>query len=112
MARAAEQVLFAIQIAKLHGVEVTGVDRPGKLDFMRSVGFDKVIDYTQQDFTRNGTSYDLIFETNRSPFDYARALSPKSFNHFGLAVHAAGSLQLVGFGDLPDLFRQGTLIAP
>ncbi len=69
---------FAIQIAKLYGVEVTGVDSSAKLDFMRSLGFDKVIDYTQQDFTRSGTCYDLILDvkTNRSLFDYARALTP------------------------------------
>jgi NADPH:quinone reductase-like Zn-dependent oxidoreductase len=69
---------FAVQIAKLYGVEVTGVDSSAKLDLLRSVGFDEVIDYTQEDFTRNGTCYDLILDakTNRSPFDYARALSP------------------------------------
>lgn len=69
---------FAIQIAKLYGAEVTGVDSPGKLDFMRALGFDNVIDYTRQDFTRNGTRYDLILDvkTNRPLSDYARALSP------------------------------------
>ncbi|MEH6437140.1 NAD(P)-dependent alcohol dehydrogenase [Massilia sp. DD77] len=69
---------FAIQIAKQYGVEVTGVDKPAKLDFMRALGFDKVIDYTQQDFTRAGIRYDLVLDvkTNRSPFDYVRALNP------------------------------------
>jgi NADPH:quinone reductase-like Zn-dependent oxidoreductase len=61
-----------------HGVEVTGVDSMEKLDFMRSLGFDKVIDYRQEDFTRSETRYDLILDakTNRSPFDYSRVLSP------------------------------------
>lgn len=69
---------FAIQIARLHGVEVTGVDSTAKLDLLHALGFDKVIDYTQADFTASGTSYDLILDvkTNRSPYDYARALSP------------------------------------
>jgi len=69
---------FAVQIAKLYGVEVTGVDSSGKLDMLRSMGFDQVIDYTQEDFTRSGQCYDLILDvkTNRSVFDYARALSP------------------------------------
>ncbi|MBK8884623.1 MAG: NAD(P)-dependent alcohol dehydrogenase [Bacteroidales bacterium] len=68
---------FAVQIAKLHGVEVTGVDSPGKFEMMRSIGFDHVIDYEQEDFTKNGKSYDLILDvkTNRSIFDYTRALS-------------------------------------
>jgi len=70
---------FAVQIAKLYGVEVTGVDSAGKLDMLRSMGFDHVIDYTKEDFTKNGKCYDLILDvkTNRSMFDYARALSPK-----------------------------------
>lgn len=69
---------FAVQLAKLHGVEVTGVDSAGKLDMMKSIGFDHVIDYRQQDFTRSGRRYDLILDTktSRSPSDYARALNP------------------------------------
>ena len=67
---------FGIQIAKLYGAEVTGVDSTGKLDMLRSMGFDHVIDYTKEDFTKNGNCYDLILDvkTNRSMFDYARAL--------------------------------------
>ena len=67
---------FGIQIAKLYGVEVTGVDSTSKLDMMRSMGFDHVIDYTKEDFTKNGKCYDLILDvkTNRSIFDYVRAL--------------------------------------
>jgi NADPH:quinone reductase-like Zn-dependent oxidoreductase len=67
---------FAVQIAKLYGVEATGVDSSAKLDLLRSMGFDRVIDYTQTDFTRDGTRYDLILDvkTNRSPFVYAREL--------------------------------------
>lgn len=70
---------FAIQLAKLHKVEVTGVDSAAKLDMLRSMGFDHVIDYEKEDFTRSGKCYDLILDakTNRSPFDYARALNPK-----------------------------------
>jgi NADPH:quinone reductase-like Zn-dependent oxidoreductase len=69
---------FAVQIAKLYGVEVTGVDSSGKLEMMSSLGFDQVIDYSQVDFTKNGKYYDLILDvkTNRSIFDYTRTLSP------------------------------------
>ena len=67
---------FGIQIAKLYGVEVTGVDHTCKLDLLRSMGFDHVIDYTKDDFTKTGKCYDLVLDvkTNRSMFDYARAL--------------------------------------
>jgi len=80
---------FAVQIAKLYGVEVTGVDSSGKLDMLRSMGFDQVIDYTQEDFTKNGQCYDLILDvkTNRSIFDYTRALSPN-----GSYVTVGGSM--------------------
>jgi NADPH:quinone reductase-like Zn-dependent oxidoreductase len=69
---------FAVQIAKLYGVEVTGVDSSGKLDMLRSMGFDQIIDYTKEDFTRSGRCYDLILDvkTNRSMFAYTRALCP------------------------------------
>jgi NADPH:quinone reductase-like Zn-dependent oxidoreductase len=68
---------IAIQLAKLQDVDVTGVDRASKLDMMRTVGFDHVIDYEREDFTKSGRNYDLILDTktNRSPFQYARALN-------------------------------------
>jgi len=80
---------FGVQIAKQYGAEVTGVDSTSKLDMMRSIGFDHVIDYTKEDFTKNGKHYDLILDakTNRSMFDYARALSPN-----GVYVTVGGSI--------------------
>ena len=81
--------IFALQIAKLYDVEVTGVDSTGKLNMLRSIGFHHVIDYTKEDFTKNGRQYDLILDvkTNRSIFDYARALSPN-----GIYVTVGGSM--------------------
>ncbi len=80
---------FAVQIAKSYGIEVTGVDSTSKLDMLRSIGFDHVIDYTQENFTKNGQCYDLILDvkTNRSMFDYVRAL-----NHKGVYVTVGGSI--------------------
>jgi NADPH:quinone reductase-like Zn-dependent oxidoreductase len=80
---------FAIQIAKLYGAEVTGVDSAGKLDLLRSLGAAHVIDYTQEDFTRSGQLYDLILDvkTTRSILDCARALSPN-----GTYVTVGGSM--------------------
>lgn len=70
---------FALQIAKLQDVEVTVVDKTGKLDMLRALGADHVIDYRVEDFTRSGERYDLILDvkTNRSPLAYARALNPE-----------------------------------
>lgn len=80
---------FAVQIAKLYGAEVTGVDSANKLDMLRSIGFDHVIDYTREDFTKNGRQYDLILDvkTNRYMSAYTRAL-----NSHGTYVTVGGSL--------------------
>ncbi len=69
---------FAVQLAKLYGAEVTAVDNTGKLDFLRSLGADHVIDYTREDFTKTKNQYDLIIDviSHRSVFDYRRALKP------------------------------------
>lgn len=69
---------FAIQLAKLAGAEVTGVDNAEKLELMQSLGADHVIDYTKEDFTKNGQQYDLILDViaHRSVFAYKRALGP------------------------------------
>jgi NADPH:quinone reductase-like Zn-dependent oxidoreductase len=70
--------MYAVQLAKLHGAEVTGVDNAEKLEFMRSLGADHVIDYTREDFTRNGRTYDLVLDLagHHSAFAYKRSLAP------------------------------------
>lgn len=69
---------LALQIMKAHGAHVTAVDRTGKLDMLRSLGADEVVDYTQEDFTRRGVRYDLIFDVpGNYPFSVCRrALKP------------------------------------
>ncbi len=70
---------FAVQIAKSYGAAVTGVCSTGNLEMVRSIGTDHVIDYGQEDFTRNGQRYDLILDAvaNRSFSDLKRALGPR-----------------------------------
>jgi NADPH:quinone reductase-like Zn-dependent oxidoreductase len=70
--------MYGVQLAKMCGAEVTGVDNAEKLEFMRSLGADHVIDYAREDFTRNGRVYDLILDlaAYRSAFDYRRSLMP------------------------------------
>ena len=60
---------WTVQLAKHYGAEVTGVDKPGKLDMLRSIGADHVIDYTREDYTKNGNKYDVILDTiGKSPY--------------------------------------------
>jgi len=80
---------FAVQLAKSSGAEVTAVCSPRNLEMARSIGADHVIDYTQEDFTRNRQRYDLIIAVNgyHSLLAYKRALSPQ-----GIYVCAGGTL--------------------
>ena len=60
---------IAIQLAKLQGVEVTAVDSTPKLDMLHSIGADHVVDYTQEDFTKSGQKYDVIFDiVGKAPY--------------------------------------------
>jgi len=70
---------FSVQLAKAYGAHVTGVDATGKLDMLRSIGADRVLDYMQEDFTRSGERYDLILDIpgNHPWSDYKRALTPE-----------------------------------
>lgn len=70
--------MFAIQLAKRAGAHVTGVDNESKLDWMRSLGADEVIDYRREDASRGRPPYDLILDlvARRSVFAYRRALAP------------------------------------
>jgi NADPH:quinone reductase-like Zn-dependent oxidoreductase len=85
---------FAIQLAKRLGAHVTGVDNAAKLDFMRSLGADEVIDYRRNDFTRPAEPYDLVLDlvAHRSVLAYRRALAP------------GGTYRLVG-GSMSALLR-------
>lgn len=99
---------LAVQIAQsLGATEVTGVDSSGKLEMMRSMGFKRTIDYTQEDFTRSRQRYDLILDTktNRSILKYLRVLNPH-----GAYVTVGGStvrlLQALVLGAIIRLFSR------
>jgi NADPH:quinone reductase-like Zn-dependent oxidoreductase len=81
---------FALQLAKSFGAEVTAVCSTRNLDVARSIGADHVIDYTREDFAKNGKQYDLILATNgdRSISEYRRALSAT-----GIYVQTGGSMR-------------------
>jgi NADPH:quinone reductase-like Zn-dependent oxidoreductase len=79
---------FAVQIAKSFGAEVTGVCSTRNLDMVRSIGADRVIDYTQEDFTKSAQRYDIFFDCvgNHSLSATMRVLCPK-----GIYVGAGGT---------------------
>lgn len=91
---------FAVQIAKSFETEVTAVCSTRNLDTARSLGADHVIDYTNEDFTKNGQHYDLILAANgyHPILEYRRALSPK-----GIYVATGGSMAQI---------FQGLLLGP
>ena len=75
---------FAVQLAKYFGTDVTGVCSTAKLELVKSLGADSVIDYTKEDFTKNGETYDVIFDTvGKSSFSGCkRSLKKKGFYIF------------------------------
>ena len=85
---------LGIQMLKTYNVEITAVDSADKLDVLRSLGVDHVIDYAKEDYTKNGDKYDLIIDVvaHRSVFDYKRAL------------HTGGVFVVVG-GAIPRILQ-------
>jgi NADPH:quinone reductase-like Zn-dependent oxidoreductase len=86
---------FAVQLAKAYGAHVTGVDAPAKLDMLRSIGADEVLDYTKDDYTRRDERYDFVLDiAGNHPWSEARrALTPdgtyvlSGFDQYGASGH-------------------------
>lgn len=95
---------FAIQLAKRGGAHVTAVDNGSKLDFMRAVGADEVIDYATEDFTRTSRPFDLVLDlvAHRSVFAYRRSLA------------RGGTYRCVGgsVGTLLRVLTAGSVVGP
>ena len=101
---------FAVQIAKAFRAEVTGVCSTGKLELVRSIGADHVIDYTKEDFTQAGKYYDLVLAVggNNSIFDYLRVLKPGGI-YLCAGGTAAQYFQALLLGPLISMFVTKTL---
>ena len=99
---------LAVQLAKNYGAEVTAVCSTANVEMMKSLGADFVIDYTQEDFTRNGEKYDVVFDTvGKSPV--RKAL--KSLNDHGhLLLASAGIGTMIG-GSIKSLFINKKIIS-
>lgn len=86
--------VYAVQLAKYYGAEVTGVCSTANVELVRSLGADKVIDYTKEDFRKYGEKYNIIFDTvvGKTSFSlYENSLKPK-----GLYLAVAGGLREMG----------------
>jgi NADPH:quinone reductase-like Zn-dependent oxidoreductase len=97
---------FAVQLGKFFGAEVTGVCSTRNVDRVRSIGADRVNDYTREDFTQGGRNYDLIFQLagTRSPWDCRRALTPK-----GMLIVSTGESRGRWVGPLGRFIGAGLL---
>ncbi|MEV1080197.1 NAD(P)-dependent alcohol dehydrogenase [Streptomyces sp. NPDC050211] len=89
---------FAVQLAKVYGLDVTAVCRTRNVDMVRSLGADHVVDYSQEDFTRSGRRYDVVLDL----------VGNKSLSEFRSVLTPAGTLVLSGGGT----YNGGTFFGP
>jgi len=93
---------FAVQLARAFGAEVTGVCSASSLELVRSLGAEKVIDYTQEDFTQSGETYDVIFDAvDKFQGDYRMALKET-----GVYLNVHASSDKIKASDAPFLLRE------
>jgi NADPH:quinone reductase-like Zn-dependent oxidoreductase len=97
---------IAVQLAKAYGANVTGVDNTKKLDMVRSLGADHVIDYTQEDFTQSGERYDLIFDIpGNHPFSACRRVLTPDGKYVLIGHDRFGQGAGRWFGSIPRVLK-------
>jgi len=97
---------LAVQIAKAYGAEVTGVDDTKKLEMVRSLGADRVIDYTLEDFTQSGERYDLIFDIpGNHPFSACRRVLTPNGKYVLIGHDRFGQGAGRWFGSIPRVLK-------
>lgn len=101
---------FAVQIAKTFRAEVTGVDKAAKFESLKTLGYDHVIDFEKEDFTKNGKKYDLILDarTTRSPWAFPRSLV-KGGRFITVGGRSRRLIQILLFNGLIKLFTGKTI---
>ncbi len=97
---------LALQLAKAYGADVTAVDGTTKLSMLRSLGADRVIDYTREDFTRGGDRYDLIFDVpGNHPFSACKRVLEPDGRYVLIGHENFGASGKRVFGILPHFFK-------
>ena len=95
---------IAVQLAKVYGAHVTGVDHASKLALVRSLGADRVIDYAAEDFTRSGEQWDLIFDVpGNHPFKVIRRALDQRGSYVLIGHDAFGATGHRWLGSIPRL---------
>ena len=103
---------FAVQLAKYYGAEVTGVCSTTNVEMVKSLGADRVIDYTQEDFTQSGETYDVIFDAvDKIPSSRGKKALKKTgiYLNVGKDSGSGGDVKIEDLIFLKDLIEEGKL---
>ena len=101
---------FSVQLAKQFGAEVTGVCSGANLELVKSLGADTVIDYTQEDFTKNGKIYDVVFDAvAKIPASQSKKVLKKTGTYLNVHASSNGSEKLEDLIFLKELIEAGEL---